>query len=102
MRVERWDPERDGPFSEEAFRSKLEGLGYTVHAYQYPPGTSFPAHQHAVDKIDGVVSGRFEIEMEGEGVVLAAGDFVWVPKGVTHRAEVVGNETVRSLDAVRR
>lgn len=80
MRVERWDPERDGPFSEAAMRAKLERLGYAVSAYEYPPGTRFDTHQHGVDKIDGVVSGRFEIEMAAGSVVLEAGDFVYVPR----------------------
>lgn len=102
MRVEHWDPERDGPLTEKAMRAKLEALGYSVIAYDYPPGTVFDTHSHGVDKIDGVVSGRFEIEMEGGRVILEAGDFVWVPRGAAHSARVVGKQTVRSLDAVRR
>lgn len=102
MKLERWSPERDGPFSEAAMTRKLEGLGYSVSAYTYRPGTRFDEPTHAVDKIDGVVSGRFRIEMEGEAVVLEAGDIVWVPRGAPHAAEVVGDTEVRSLDAVRR
>jgi quercetin dioxygenase-like cupin family protein len=102
MKVERWSPEREGPPSEAAMRRKLEGLGYAVHTYTYPTGMRFDEHTHGVDKIDGVVSGRFRIEMEGESVVLQPGDMVWVPRGARHSAEVVGDEPVRSLDAVKR
>jgi quercetin dioxygenase-like cupin family protein len=54
-----------------------------------------------VDKIDAVVSGRFRLTLEGESVVLEAGDSIEVPRGAVHSAEVVGDEPVVSLDAVR-
>lgn len=98
--VERWNEERDGPPTEAALRRALEERGYRVSRYVYPPGTVFPDHTHDVDKIDAVVSGRFRLTMEGEEVVLEAGDRLAVPKGTTHRAEVVGDEPVVSLDAV--
>jgi quercetin dioxygenase-like cupin family protein len=101
MQVERWNPERDGPISEAAMRRKLEARGYAVSKYVYPPGTYFPPHTHAVDKIDGVLAGRFRLSMEGRSVILEAGDLLEVPKGVVHEAEVVGDEPVISLDAVR-
>ena len=41
------------------------------------------------------------MEMEGERVILTAGDTLAVPRGVVHRAEVVGAEAVVSLDAVK-
>ena len=99
--LERWDLERDGLPSEEALRSLLEERGYEVTRYEYPPGTTFPEHTHDVEKVDAVVSGRFRLEMGGEEVVLEAGDRLRVPERVPHSAEVVGNETVVSLDAVR-
>ena len=102
MQVERWEEPRDGPFSEDAMRRKLEQRGYQVSRYVYPPGTSFQSHTHAIDKIDGVLSGRFRITMGGREAVLEAGDYLAVPRGVLHSAEVVGNEPVVSLDAVKK
>ena len=101
MRVERWDAQRDGTLSERALRRKLEKLGYTVSCYTYPPGTYFPPHTHAEDKMDAVISGRFRIRMGGDEVVLEAGDVVLVPRGAEHSAEVVGPAPVVSLDAVK-
>src|ERR671936_237106 len=100
MKVEHWNPERDGKLSAHAMRRKLEELGYSVTSYTYPPGTYFPPHTHAVDKIDAVLGGRFRIPMGRDSVVLAAGDFIHVPSGAEHSAEVVGDEAVVSLDAV--
>ena len=101
MQIEHWDETRDGELSETNMRRKLEDRGYSVSKYVYPPGTYFPEHDHAVDKIDGVLSGRFRMAMTGGRVVLEAGDLLVVPKHVFHSAEVVGDEAVVSLDAVR-
>ena len=101
MAVEHWDPERDGPFSEDALRRKIEARGYRVERYVYPPGTVFPPHTHPVDKIDAVVSGRFRITMRGRTYLLQPGDLIHVPRGTVHDAAVVGDEPVISLDGVR-
>jgi quercetin dioxygenase-like cupin family protein len=100
--VARWDRARDGEPTEAALRRKLEARGYRVARYVYPPGTVFVTHTHDVDKIDAVVSGRFLLSMHGEDVVLEAGDALDVPCGVAHRAEVVGDDPVVSLDAVKK
>ena len=101
MKVEHWDAQRDGPLSEQALRSKFEGMGYRVGRYVYPPGTYFGPHSHAMDKIDAVLAGQFRISMQAESVVLRAGDAVYVPKNVEHSAEVVGTDPVVSLDAAK-
>jgi quercetin dioxygenase-like cupin family protein len=82
-------------------RAKLEEKGYRVQKYHYPAGTCFPEHSHAVDKIDAVLSGRFRLTMQGQSMVLEAGDCLEVPRGILHSAEVVGEQTVISLDAVK-
>lgn len=101
MKIEHWDSEKDGPLSETALRAKLEICGYQVTRYIYPPGTVFPSHRHDIDKIDAILSGRFQMEMQGQKFVLGAGDCLAVPRGVIHSAEVVGEQPVISLDAVR-
>jgi quercetin dioxygenase-like cupin family protein len=103
MNVEHWDEQHDGPLTEDAMRDRLEQRGYRVSRYVYPPGTRFPEHTHAIDKIDAVLSGRFRMTVEGQEVILEAGDAIDVPRGTVHSAEVevVGEESVVSLDATR-
>lgn len=101
MKIEKWNIKRDGPLSEDALRQKLEKMGYEVTRYIYPPGTFFPNHAHTVDKIDAVLSGRFRMSALGQEVILEAGDYLTVPKGVMHSAEVIGSQPVVSLDATR-
>ena len=81
-------------------RRKLEQQGFRVTRYVYSPGTFFPTHTHSTEKIDAVLSGSFRITMGKDSVVLKAGDFIHVPAGAEHSAEVVGKEAVVSLDAV--
>lgn len=100
--VEHWNVDRDGPLSEGAMRRVLEARGYSVTRYIYPSGTCFPEHTHAVDKIDAVLTGRFRMVMAAAAVVLAAGDCLVVPRGVVHSAEVIGDDSVISLDAIKR
>jgi quercetin dioxygenase-like cupin family protein len=101
IRIERWNAETDGELTEQKLRMKLESRGYRVSRHVYPPGTYFPEHDHVVDKIDAVLSGRFRITLRGRSVILQAGDCLKVPRGVLHSAAVEGEEPVVSLDAVR-
>jgi quercetin dioxygenase-like cupin family protein len=97
----RWNEAEDGALSIDAMRDKLAKLGCTVSLYTYLPGTYFPPHTHDVDKIDGVLSGRFKMTMQGQTLILEAGDLLAVPRGGSHSAEVVGDEPVVSLDGVK-
>ena len=101
LEILRWNEEEDGPLTEAAMRGKLEAMGYRVSRHVYPPGTWFPPHTHEVDKIDGILSGRFRMTMFGQSVVLGPGEMLFVPKGAVHEAGVVGKAPVISLDAVR-
>ncbi len=101
MQIEHWDSEQNGLLGESALRAKLEARGYQVTRYVYPPGTVFPPHSHAADKIDAVLSGQFKMTMQGMSVILKAGDCLAVPRGEVHSAEVMGDQPVVSLDAVR-
>jgi len=96
-----WDTARDGPLSEAALRTRMEADGYAVTRYVYAPGTVFPTHSHGVDKLDAVVSGRFRLTLPDGPVVLQGGDRLFVPRGLRHAAEVVGDRPVVSLDGVR-
>ena len=101
MKIYQWNPDTDGSLSEPALIYKLEKLGYTCVRYAYPAGTSFPDHEHDVDKIDAVLQGTFKITMQGESKILTAGSYVEVPKHTIHNAEVIGNKTVISIDAIK-
>jgi quercetin dioxygenase-like cupin family protein len=95
-----WDAQW-GRVSGESMSRLLRAEGYAVSEYHYPPGTIFPLHHHAVDKKDTVLRGRLRIAWEGGAALLAPGDMIEIPAGVRHSAEVIGMETVVSLDATK-
>jgi hypothetical protein len=84
--VEHWNTQLDGPFSGSTVRHKLEMRGYRVTRHDYPRGTYFPRHKADTDKIDADISGRFRLTQSDRSFV---------------EAEVVGDQTVVSLDASR-
>jgi quercetin dioxygenase-like cupin family protein len=102
MTLQHWDADALGPLTESAMRRKLEQMGYRVTCYVYPPGTRFADHTHPDDKIDGVLSGRLRLLLEGREVILGPGDCVTIPRGAVHSAQVIGPSPVVSLDAVKR
>lgn len=101
MQFHTWDPEVDGDYSETAMINKLEMSGYTCACYTYPPGTCFPEHVHDVDKIDAVIKGRFRLTVRGKEFLLQPGDSISIPAGTPHTAEVIGDEAVVAIDAVK-
>src|SRR5262245_17761071 len=100
IEIEHWT-EDWGELSEKCMRRRLESEGYSVSRYDYLPGTFFPNHTHQFDKKDAVLRGRFLIRALGREFLLGPGDILEVPAGTVHSAEVIGSETVVSLDASR-
>ena len=101
IEVKHWNEKTDGPLDQSTMKKKLENEGYRVSTYTYSPGTYFDNHEHRVSKIDAVLSGTFRIGMNGKFINLEAGDWIEVPAGVVHSAEVLGKVPVVSLDAVK-
>jgi quercetin dioxygenase-like cupin family protein len=100
MRIERWDPRRDGPFNEAALRQKIEARGYRVSERTYPPGAIAAAQSVDEERLDAVASGLLKVTLDGESAILTAGDMVYVPRGAVRRVEVVGTSPVYCLEAV--
>src|SRR5262245_49948966 len=97
MQIERWD-ETWGDINESNMRRRLESEGFAIVRYDYPPGTSFPDHTHGFDKKDAVVRGRLRIRAMGQEFILGPGDSLSVRARTVHSADVIGDETVISLD----
>jgi quercetin dioxygenase-like cupin family protein len=100
MRVDRWDPRRDGPVTEVALRHKVESYGYQVASFAWPAGTVVAPQAQDCDRVDAVIAGILKITLDGESAILTAGDMVYVPRGAVRRVEVVGSATARCFDAV--
>jgi len=100
MRIDRWDPRRDGPVTEAGLRQKVAEHGYEVSTFAWPAGTVVPAQTQRQERVDAVVDGIVKITLDGESAILTAGDIVYVPRGSIRRVEVVGTHTAHCIDAV--
>jgi len=100
MRIDRWDPRREGAVTEAALRHKVEAIGYEVSSFAWPAGTVVPAQTQDRERLDAVVTGIVKFTLDGESAILTAGDIVYVPRGSVRRVEVVGTATAHCLDAV--
>jgi quercetin dioxygenase-like cupin family protein len=100
LRIERWEPRRDGPLTESALRHKIETRGYQVSARTYPAGTVVAAQPVDRERLDAVAAGMLKVTLDGESAILAPGDLLLVPRGSDRRVEVVGASPVHCLEAV--
>jgi mannose-6-phosphate isomerase-like protein (cupin superfamily) len=90
MRVERWDPRREGPLSEGSLRRKV-----------LPPGSTIILAGDR-EQISAVAAGLLRITLDGESAILGAGDSVHLSPGAAHQAEVLGSAPVVSLGGQRK
>jgi quercetin dioxygenase-like cupin family protein len=97
LRFESW-PRGEGPPTEKRMMRALELEGYDVLVFTYRPGTVFPEHEHPRPKCDAVVQGVLRVIVGEKSFEVGPGDRIYVPAGTRHAAEVVGAETVVSLD----
>ncbi|WP_143711360.1 cupin domain-containing protein [Magnetococcus marinus] len=86
--------------NQAAMEQEMRQLGCYPITYHYAPNSYFAPHTHGVDKIVGVVAGCFLLRLQGQRVELGPMQGVRVPALVRHDAEVVGEETVISVDAL--
>ena len=100
LRLERW-VSSDGPLTEKRMMGLMDSEGYEVASYAYRPGTEFAPHEHTQDKCDAVLQGVLRVIVRDQTYDLGPGDRLYLPAGTRHSAQVVGNETVLSLDGTR-
>ena len=67
-----------------------------VH-YMYEPGLEFENHSHPQEQITLVQSGQLLFEIDGEKVVLKAGDICSIAPNVSHSTIVLGDSKVESI-----
>jgi mannose-6-phosphate isomerase-like protein (cupin superfamily) len=102
LRIDRWDPRREGPFTDAALRRKVQSCGYEVCTKAWPAGTIVPAQTQECERVEAVLAGMVRYTVDDEPAILTAGDIVYVPRGAVRRVEVVGSQTAHCLDAVQR
>ena len=102
LRIERWDVRLDGALTEEALHRKIQTLGFDVAARTYPAGLAAAAPADPREALVAVVRGLVKVTVDGEPLLLTAGDVAFVPPGGERRVEVVGPSTAVCFEAFRR
>jgi len=65
---------------------------------KFPPGTFVPPHVHPTqDEFVYVLSGRYDLWLDGKEFVATAGDLVRMPKGIAHGIFNKSDEVATSL-----
>jgi quercetin dioxygenase-like cupin family protein len=82
-------------------QAKLESEGYQVGMQLLAPGSVFGEHCRCETRIGAVFSGELKLVIDGQTHTLGPGDWIEIPAGVAVSAEVLGDEPVLELDAVR-
>lgn len=79
-------PTTDGKLIEEHFGlASSETGGFSVAHMVAPAGWSEPFQQPRFDEITIMISGKKKIEVDGEEIILAAGETLWVKAGARVR-----------------
>jgi mannose-6-phosphate isomerase-like protein (cupin superfamily) len=102
LQVNRWNQRDDGSLTATALQQKLTALGYEPLPGATPTDVVVSARLHRRGRADAVLAGLLKVTLDGEAVVLTAGDIVFVPGGAARRIEPVGNAPVRCIEAVFR
>ena len=74
---------------------EMAGLGITEVELQ--PGATTGEHSHDSDQIVYLLEGEALFAGEGEELLLAKGDLIYVPAGQRHRHDSIGSSPLRQL-----
>lgn len=69
-----------------------------VQHFEIEPGATVPEHDHPNEQVGYIASGVLTFLVDGEEVVVAAGDGYAIPANEPHAAENRGEETVIGVD----
>ncbi len=90
---QKWDAATDGTISELALYQKLLRIGVSgVGRKQRPPGESYSHLAHGTGILIGLVSGNFQMDIEGRQFDLRPGDILYIPANVSHSGRVLGDQ----------
>jgi len=62
------------------------------------PGMEVRPHSHDFDQLALVIEGEIRFDLDGEEILVGAGEVLLIPAGVTHCGEPVGDAPAINLD----
>ncbi|MGE5570965.1 MAG: cupin domain-containing protein [Rhodospirillales bacterium] len=80
---------RTSPVGRQGQKYLAGGKSVSMRLWQEQPGADKPASTRNYETVGYVLSGRAELESEGQTVRLEVGDSWVVPKGATHKYRIL-------------
>jgi len=65
--------------------------GMTVSVWKFKKGTCLPSHSHFHEQITKLISGDFEMVIDGEKKLLTASDIAVIPPNAVHSGEALSD-----------
>jgi quercetin dioxygenase-like cupin family protein len=65
---------------------------------KFEPGGTYPLHSHPYEQTSVVIQGRMRLTVGDEVREIGPGDMWFVPSGVPHGGEILGDEPVIFID----
>lgn len=88
-------PVKAGDFT--SIQILLQGPNFAMRRFIMEPGGGMPEHTNTVEHEQYVLRGRARISINGEEFDVTAGDVVFIPEGVPHWYQNVGEENFEFL-----
>lgn len=73
----------------KALAKFIHGTAFTLTFWSFRAGAVIPEHQHEHETLTTVLSGSLRLTVDGETMILKAGDSGLVPSWAVHDAEVL-------------
>ena len=77
--------------------STMEGPNFAMRRFVMEPGGGMPNHTNTVEHEQYVLQGHARISIDGEEFEVQAGDVVFIPAGVPHWYQNVGEDNFEFL-----
>jgi quercetin dioxygenase-like cupin family protein len=74
-----------------------EGPNFAMRRFVMQPGGGMPLHTNTVEHEQYVLAGRARIGIDGEDFFVQQGDVVFIPEGVPHYYQNIGDEPFEFL-----
>jgi quercetin dioxygenase-like cupin family protein len=94
MDITTWNQIKEDVLNPLAGRKALHGKMITLARFRFDKGNKVAMHHHPNDQITTVESGSVRFIMDGEEVLLKAGDMVTVPPDVPHGNEALEDTVI--------
>jgi len=99
--MERLDPETvEGaePADGVEISYLIEGERMSAQAFELEPGAAVPEHDHPNEQLGVILEGELTFHVNGDELVIGAGEAFRIPGGEPHAAENAGETVVRGVD----